>query len=89
MTIESDGILLHGKAGLENRGPMKAKNNPLNILPTSICFRLEQIEQAASNLAESVNTIHKITPICLSLKKNFSDSIRDSVISTSKLSNSC
>jgi hypothetical protein len=34
-TIESDGILLYGKAGLENRGPVKAKNNPLNNLPTS------------------------------------------------------
>jgi hypothetical protein len=36
MTIESDQLLLHGEAGLENRGPAKAKNNPLNNLPTSI-----------------------------------------------------
>ncbi len=59
MTIETDGIMLHGKAGHTNRGPVKAKNNPLNNLPTTICFRCEPLEEAALNLAESVNTVHK------------------------------
>jgi hypothetical protein len=84
MTIETDKILLLDKAGLENCGPVKAKNNPLNNLPTSTCFRPDLVEEATSNFAESVNIVRNNNANLCEPERNFSDNIRDSVMSTSQ-----